>query len=46
MFQERSSKHERELRALKKRLDKYNSAKEAILDPFFSELIAWSGSVE
>lgn len=43
---ERSSKHERELRALKKRLDKYNSAKEAIYDPFFSELIVLSSSVE
>ncbi|KAJ8752288.1 hypothetical protein K2173_003924 [Erythroxylum novogranatense] len=35
---DRSSKHERDLRSLKKRLDKYNSAKEAILDPFFTEL--------
>ncbi|KAG7024044.1 Serine/threonine-protein kinase haspin-like protein [Cucurbita argyrosperma subsp. argyrosperma] len=43
---ERSSKHERELRAFKKRLDKYNSAKEAIFDPFFNELIFWSSSVE
>ncbi|XP_019419865.1 PREDICTED: serine/threonine-protein kinase haspin homolog isoform X2 [Lupinus angustifolius] len=36
---ERSSKNERDLRSLKKRLDKYNSAKEAINDPFFSDLI-------
>ncbi|KDP23342.1 hypothetical protein JCGZ_23175 [Jatropha curcas] len=36
---ERTSKNERELRSLKKRLEKYNSAKEAILDPFFSDLI-------
>ncbi|MED6196558.1 hypothetical protein PIB30_048582 [Stylosanthes scabra] len=35
---ERTSKDERELRSLKKRLEKYNSAKEAILDPFFSDL--------
>ncbi|XP_011659430.1 serine/threonine-protein kinase haspin homolog isoform X2 [Cucumis sativus] len=43
---ERSSKHERELRAFKKRLDKYTSTKEAIYDQFFSELIVWSSSVE
>ncbi|XP_038879240.1 serine/threonine-protein kinase haspin homolog isoform X2 [Benincasa hispida] len=43
---ERNSKHERELRAFKKRLDKYNSAKEAVYDPFFSELIVWSSSVD
>lgn len=36
---DRSSKDERDLRSLKKRLDKYNSAKEAIFDPFFSDLI-------
>ncbi|XP_042986441.1 serine/threonine-protein kinase haspin homolog isoform X2 [Carya illinoinensis] len=36
---ERNSKNERDLRALKKRLDKYQSAKEAIFDPFFSELL-------
>ncbi|EEF50024.1 Serine/threonine-protein kinase Haspin, putative [Ricinus communis] len=36
---ERSSKNERELRSLKKRLDKYNSAKEAIFDTFFSDLL-------
>ncbi|KAJ9186043.1 hypothetical protein P3X46_005598 [Hevea brasiliensis] len=39
---ERSSKNERELRSLKKRLDKYNSAKEAIFDPFFSDLLVES----
>ncbi|XP_050223094.1 serine/threonine-protein kinase haspin homolog [Mercurialis annua] len=36
---ERSSKNERDMRSLKKRLDKYNSAKEAISDPFFSDLL-------
>ncbi|CAI0552017.1 unnamed protein product, partial [Linum tenue] len=36
---ERSSKHEREMRSLKKRLDQYNSAKEALFDPFFSDLL-------
>ncbi|KAF3956877.1 hypothetical protein ACB098_03G007000 [Castanea mollissima] len=36
---ERNSRHERDLRSLKKRLDKYHSAKEAIFDPFFSELL-------
>lgn len=46
IIQERSSKHERELRAFKKRLDKYTSTKEAIYDQFFSELIVWSSSVE
>ncbi|KAL2345581.1 hypothetical protein Fmac_006866 [Flemingia macrophylla] len=35
---ERTTKHERDLRSLKKRLDEYDSAKEAILDPFFTEL--------
>ncbi|MED6168552.1 hypothetical protein PIB30_012547 [Stylosanthes scabra] len=35
---ERTSKDERELRSLKKRLEKHKSAKEAILDPFFSDL--------
>ncbi|XP_020212860.1 serine/threonine-protein kinase haspin homolog [Cajanus cajan] len=35
---ERTTKHERDLRSLKKRLDKYDSAKEAILDPFFTDL--------
>ncbi|KAK4794806.1 hypothetical protein SAY86_012800 [Trapa natans] len=34
----RSSSDERELRSLKKRLDKYSSAKEALADEFFSEL--------
>lgn len=38
MRQERTSKDERDLRSLKKRLDKYHSAKEAIFDPFFSDL--------
>ncbi|MBA0873612.1 hypothetical protein Goshw_004689, partial [Gossypium schwendimanii] len=32
------SKNERDMRSLKKRLDKYDSAKEAILDPFFEDL--------
>ncbi|KAK2634612.1 hypothetical protein Ddye_029404 [Dipteronia dyeriana] len=36
---ERSSKNERDLRSLKKRLDKYQSTKEAIFDPFFSDLL-------
>jgi hypothetical protein len=36
--QERTSKDERDLRSLKKRLDKYHSAKDAIFDPFFSDL--------
>ncbi|KOM39302.1 hypothetical protein LR48_Vigan03g268400 [Vigna angularis] len=35
---ERTSKHERDLRSFKKRLDKYESSKEAILDPFFTDL--------
>ncbi|WVZ04839.1 hypothetical protein V8G54_018185 [Vigna mungo] len=35
---ERTSKHERDLRSFKKRLDKYDSSKEAILDPFFTDL--------
>ncbi|KAK7379153.1 hypothetical protein VNO80_04606 [Phaseolus coccineus] len=35
---ERTSRHERDLRSFKKRLDKYNSSKEAILDPFFTDL--------
>ncbi|KAH7571259.1 hypothetical protein JRO89_XS04G0010400 [Xanthoceras sorbifolium] len=35
----RSSKNERDLRSLKKRLDKYQSTKEAIFDPFFSDLV-------
>ncbi|KAJ1393300.1 Protein kinase domain [Sesbania bispinosa] len=39
---ERTSKNERDLRSLKKRLDQYNSAKEAILDPFFSDLFVES----
>ncbi|KHG30786.1 Putative serine/threonine-protein kinase haspin [Gossypium arboreum] len=34
----RCSKNERDMRSLKKRLDKYDSAKEAILDPFFEDL--------
>ncbi|KAK7397081.1 hypothetical protein VNO78_18248 [Psophocarpus tetragonolobus] len=39
---ERTTKHERDLRSLKKRLDKYDSAKEAILDPFFADLFVES----
>ncbi|KAJ7973216.1 putative Serine/threonine-protein kinase Haspin [Quillaja saponaria] len=35
---DRTSKNERDLRSLKKRLDKYTSAKEAMFDPFFSDL--------
>ena len=38
LLQERTTKHERDLRSLKKRLDKYDSAKEAVLDPFFTDL--------
>ncbi|XP_061366256.1 serine/threonine-protein kinase haspin homolog [Gastrolobium bilobum] len=40
---ERTSKNERDLRSLKKRLDKYDSAKEAILDPFFSDMFVDHG---
>ncbi|XP_010475780.1 PREDICTED: serine/threonine-protein kinase haspin homolog [Camelina sativa] len=36
---ERSSKNERELRSLKKRMEKYKSAKEAVLDPFFADML-------
>ncbi|ESQ35924.1 hypothetical protein EUTSA_v10007117mg [Eutrema salsugineum] len=36
---ERSSKDERELRSLKKRMEKYKSAKEAVSDPFFSDML-------
>ncbi|XP_020551931.1 serine/threonine-protein kinase haspin homolog [Sesamum indicum] len=36
---ERTPKDERELRSLKKRLNSYGSAKEAALDPFFSDLM-------
>ncbi|KAL1225502.1 putative serinePthreonine-protein kinase haspin [Cardamine amara subsp. amara] len=36
---ERSSKNERELRSLKKRMEKYESAKEAVSDPFFSDML-------
>ncbi|KAI5424627.1 serine/threonine-protein kinase haspin homolog [Lathyrus oleraceus] len=39
---ERTSKDERDLRSLKKRLDKYNSAKEAVFDPFFTDLFVES----
>ncbi|KAK8994254.1 hypothetical protein V6N11_045353 [Hibiscus sabdariffa] len=35
----RSSKNERDMRSLKKRLDKYDSAREAIFDPFFEDLL-------
>ncbi|KAB1202052.1 Serine/threonine-protein kinase haspin [Morella rubra] len=41
---ERNSKNERDLRSLKKRLDKYHSAKEAIFDPFFGDLILDHGT--
>lgn len=43
-MQARSSRDERELRSLKKRLDKYSSAKEALSDEFFAELIIESVS--
>ncbi|KAL4575079.1 hypothetical protein LXL04_021920 [Taraxacum kok-saghyz] len=36
---DRTSRDTRELRSLKKRLNSYGSAKESILDPFFTELI-------
>ncbi|GJR03131.1 serine/threonine-protein kinase haspin homolog isoform X1, partial [Tanacetum coccineum] len=36
---DRTSRDERELRSLKKRLNGYKSAKESIVDPFFSDLI-------
>ncbi|KAL0697507.1 hypothetical protein Bca4012_053629 [Brassica carinata] len=36
---ERSSKDERELRSLKKRMEKYKSAKETLSDPFFSDML-------
>uniref|UniRef100_A0A1J3CVP1 non-specific serine/threonine protein kinase n=1 Tax=Noccaea caerulescens TaxID=107243 RepID=A0A1J3CVP1_NOCCA len=36
---ERSSKDERELRSLKKRMEKYKSTKEAVSDPFFSDML-------
>ncbi|XP_075520586.1 serine/threonine-protein kinase haspin homolog isoform X1 [Primulina tabacum] len=36
---DRSSKDERELRSLKKRLNNYGSAKEAVSDSFFSDLL-------
>ncbi|KAL6495024.1 hypothetical protein OROGR_030943 [Orobanche gracilis] len=35
---ERSSKNERDLRSLKKRLNSYSSAKECVSDPFFIDL--------
>ncbi|KAG6406318.1 hypothetical protein SASPL_133918 [Salvia splendens] len=35
---ERTSKDERELRSLKKRLNTYDSAKQCVRDPFFSDL--------
>lgn len=44
LCQERNSKNERDLRSLKKRLDKYHSAKEAIFDPFFGDLILDHGT--
>ncbi|KAK6119088.1 hypothetical protein DH2020_047174 [Rehmannia glutinosa] len=36
---ERTSKNERDLRSLKKRLNSYGSAKECVSDPFFSDLL-------
>ncbi|KAI3445475.1 hypothetical protein Pfo_002140 [Paulownia fortunei] len=36
---ERTSKDERDLRSLKKRLNSYGSAKESVSDPFFSDLL-------
>jgi serine/threonine-protein kinase haspin len=41
-LQERTLKNERDLRSLKKRLDEYDSAKEAIFDPFFTDLFVES----
>ncbi|XP_028779473.1 serine/threonine-protein kinase haspin homolog isoform X1 [Neltuma alba] len=41
---ERTSKNERDLRSLKKRLDKYNCAKEAISDSFFNDLLVVDGT--
>ncbi|KAJ9563692.1 hypothetical protein OSB04_008852 [Centaurea solstitialis] len=38
---ERTSKDERELRSLKKRLNGYESAKDAVADPFFADLLVW-----
>ncbi|CAK9187961.1 unnamed protein product, partial [Ilex paraguariensis] len=35
---DRTSKDERELRSLKKQLNNYGSAKEAVSDPFFIDL--------
>ncbi|CAI9101377.1 OLC1v1038687C1 [Oldenlandia corymbosa var. corymbosa] len=40
---DRSSKNERDLRSLKKRLNSYESAKDAAEDPFFSDLIIQKG---
>ncbi|XP_021830465.1 serine/threonine-protein kinase haspin homolog [Prunus avium] len=40
---ERTSKDERDFRSLKKRLDKYQSAREALLDPSFSDLLVEGG---
>lgn len=40
--QDKTHKDDRELRSLKKRLNSYDSAKEATLDPFFSDLfVSW-----
>ncbi|KAI7729922.1 hypothetical protein M8C21_001225 [Ambrosia artemisiifolia] len=39
---DRTSRDERELRSFKKRLNGYKSAKESVVDPFFSDLIAVS----
>ncbi|KAL6517864.1 hypothetical protein OROMI_033565 [Orobanche minor] len=38
ILSERSSKNERDLRSLKKRLNSYSSAKECVSDPFFIDL--------
>lgn len=38
---DRTSRDERELRSLKKRLNGYESAKEAVADPFFTDLLVW-----
>ena len=38
MWQDRTSKDQRDLRSLKKRLNGYGSARDAAADPFFSDL--------
>lgn len=42
MFQQRTAKDLRDLRSLRKSLNSYDSAKDALSDPFFSELWVWS----